>query len=251
MRLRTLALPETDLSDRAKMLAWSVHLFTASGAVWGMFALLAIFNEQWTLAFVWMGVTLFVDSFDGVLARAARVKTVLPNFDGALLDNMIDYLNYVVVPAIFLYQSNLLPANAPMIGPAFIVLASAFQFCQTDAKTDDHFFLGFPSYWNIVAFYLMIVSPKPWVSLAVILFLCALIFVPIKYVYPSRTVRFQRLTWLVSGIWGAANIVILVQYPVVNPQLLWISMLGCVYYVGLSFYLMVQDQNQVVHVPSS
>ena len=242
MKLRSLSLPESTLSDRAKLLAWSVHLFTATGAVWGMFALLAIFNGQWTLAFVWMGVTLFVDSFDGILARAARVKTVLPEFDGALLDNMIDYLNYVVVPAIFLYQSNLMPEALPMFGPAAIVLASAFQFCQTDAKTDDHFFLGFPSYWNIVAFYLLMLNMAPWINLALIMILCGLVFVPIKYIYPSRTVQFQRQTWLVSGIWGAANIVILVQYPEVNPQLLWISLAGCVYYVGVSLYLMVRNR---------
>lgn len=241
MRLHIDALAEDTTSDRAKMMAWAVHLFTATGAVWGMMALLAIFNEQWSLAFVWMGAALFVDSFDGLLARAARVKTVLPEFDGALLDNMIDYLNYVVVPAIFLYQSDLLPGGAPMIGPAAILLASAYQFCQTDAKTDDHFFLGFPSYWNIVAFYLMIVRLAPWLNLGIILALCVLVFVPFKYVYPSRTARFLRLTWLVSGIWGAANVVILVQYPVVNPQLLGISLLGCVYYVGLSYYLMRQD----------
>src|SRR4030095_5290852 len=88
-----------------KVAAWATHLFTASGAIWGLLAILAITNEQWVLAFAWMGVSVFVDSFDGVLARRVRVKSVLPNFDGALLDNMIDFLNYVFVPAYFLYES--------------------------------------------------------------------------------------------------------------------------------------------------
>ena len=114
---------QIDVTDRAKLLAWSVHLFTASGAVWGMLSLLAIFNGQWSLAFAWMGAAIVVDSLDGFLARKAHVKTVLPEFDGALLDNMVDYLNYVFVPAIFLFKSNVLPEGVPLLGPAAILLA--------------------------------------------------------------------------------------------------------------------------------
>ena len=236
---------QDEITDRARLLAWSVHLFTATGAVWGMLALVAIFNDLWSLAFVWMGVALFVDAFDGTLARAARVKCVLPEFDGALLDNMIDYLNYVLVPAVFLYQSDVLPTQAALLGSVAILLTSAYQFCQTNAKTDDHFFLGFPSYWNIVAFYLLMVNVNPWIGLALILALCVLIFVPFKYIYPTRTVRFQRLTLLVTGIWGVANGILLVQYPTVNLQLVAISLACGVYYAALSFYLMLQDRKRI------
>ncbi len=234
------------VTDRAKLLAWSVHLFTASGAVWGFLSILAIFNAQWSLAFVWMGAAIVVDSLDGFLARKAHVKTVLPGFDGALLDNMVDYLNYVLVPAVFLYQSNVLPATQPLLGPAAILLASAYQFCQTNAKTEDHFFVGFPSYWNVVAFYLLLVNINPWVSLAIILVLCVLVFVPFKYIYPTRTVRFQRLTLAVVGIWGVANLALLLQYPTVNLQLIALSLACGAYYWGMSVYLMIDNKKRRV-----
>ena len=235
---------QIDVTDRAKLLAWSVHLFTASGAVWGMLSLLAIFNGQWSLAFAWMGAAIVVDSLDGFLARKAHVKTVLPEFDGALLDNMVDYLNYVFVPAIFLFKSNVLPEGVPLLGPAAILLASAYQFCQTNAKTEDHFFVGFPSYWNVVVFYLLLVNINPWISLAIILALCVLVFVPVKYIYPTRTVRFQRLTLAVVGVWGAATLALLIQYPSVNFQLLALSLACGAYYWGMSLFLMVDERRR-------
>lgn len=169
---------------------------------------------------------------------------MLPEFDGALLDNMVDYLNYVLVPAIFLSQSHVLPDVLPLLGPAAILLASAYQFCQTNAKTADHFFVGFPSYWNVVVFYLLLVNINPWISLAIILVLCALVFVPFKYIYPTRTVRFQRLTLAVIGIWGLANLILLIQYPTVNFQLIAISLACGVYYWGMSLFLMFDDRKR-------
>jgi len=235
---------QIEITDQAKAMAWGVHLFTASGAVWGMLSLLAIFEGNWSLAFVWMGAALVVDSLDGFMARKAHVKTVLPNFDGALLDNTVDYLNYVFVPALFLYQSNVLPANLALLGPAAILLASAYQFCQANAKTDDHFFVGFPSYWNVVAFYLLLVQINPWISLAIILALCVLVFIPFKYIYPTRTVRFQRLTLLVVGIWGGANLALLIQYPLVNMQIMAVSLACGIYYWGMSVFLMIDNKKR-------
>src|SRR5688572_11554255 len=115
-------------TKRQKLFAWSAHLFTASGAIWGLLTILAVTNGEWIAAFAWMGVSIVVDSFDGFLARRVRVKDVLPEFDGALLDNMLDYLNYVFVPAFFLSQSHLLPESASVIGASLILLASAYQF---------------------------------------------------------------------------------------------------------------------------
>lgn len=242
----TIRANQIEITDRAKVMAWGVHLFTASGVVWGMLSLLAIFEHNWSLAFVWMGAALVVDSLDGFMARKAHVKIVLPNFDGALLDNMVDYLNYVFVPALFLYYSNVLPANLILLGPAAILLASAYQFCQTNAKTEDHFFVGFPSYWNVVVFYLLLVDINPWVSLAIILALCVLVFVPFKYIYPTRTVRFQRFTLVVVGIWGGANLALLIQYPVVNPQIVAVSLACGAYYWGMSVFLMIDSKKRSI-----
>ncbi len=134
------------ISRRRRVAAWLVHLFTASGAVFGLFALNAIHHEQYLLAFWLMSGALFVDSVDGVLARRAMTKVVAPRVDGALLDNLLDYVNYAMVPAFLLLESDfLLPAGWNYVGSSLIVLVSAYQFTQPEAKTDDHFFQGFPS----------------------------------------------------------------------------------------------------------
>lgn len=228
-------------STREKLLAWGVHLFTASGAIWGLLALLAITREQWVWSFAWMGVAILVDSFDGILARRVRVKQVLPGFDGALLDNMVDYLNYVFVPAFFLSQTDMLPPQIGLVGAVLILLASSYQFCQNDAKTADHYFKGFPSYWNIMVFYLFILSLGGWINLAIVMLFSALVFVPIKYIYPTRTKMHQGLTLTMAAGWGVVNIVILLTYPTHAPWLVWASLLFAVYYTGMSLWAMLRQ----------
>jgi len=225
-----------------KFMAWFTHLFTASGAVWGFLSILAISNHQWILAFTWMAASVFVDSFDGVLARRVRVKSVLPDFDGALLDNMIDFLNYVFVPAFFLYEADILPRQYALVGAALILLVSSYQFCQDDAKTEDHYFKGFPSYWNIMVYYMFLLSLNGWINLSITLLLSALVFVPIKYVYPTRTKMHQKLTMALASLWGIINIIILASYPLHDHWLIWASLLFAVYYCGLSFYAMLTSR---------
>ncbi len=224
--------------ERPLVLAWGVHLFTATGALWGLLAIMATVQHQWQAAFFWLA--LAVDSLDGTLARRFKVKGLLPSFDGALLDNIIDYQTYVIVPAIFLYEANLLPPSATIAGIAMVVLSSAYQFCQSDAKTDDHTFKGFPSYWNVVVFYMFMFDASLWVNFWVIAILTVLVFVPIKYLYPSRMVRYQRLTLALTTVWGILCLIIWLQYPAFNMWMLWASLLYVVYYVGLSLYMMVR-----------
>lgn len=144
--------------------AWGVHAFTSCGAVAGLFAAVAVMQERWVLCFAWLGVALAIDGVDGRLARLARVSEVLPGFDGALLDNLVDYFTYVVVPALFLWRADLLPPRLAPVGAALVVLTSAYQFCQVDAKTADHYFKGWPSYWNVLALYLFLLGWNPWVN---------------------------------------------------------------------------------------
>lgn len=225
-------------------MAWSAHLFTATGTIWGLLALLAITNEQWVVAFGWMALAVFVDAFDGLWARRVHVKSVLPHFDGALLDNIIDFLNYVFIPAYFLYASDLLPPRYALIGAVLIMLASSYQFCQDDAKTEDHYFKGFPSYWNIMVYYMFIMGGTPWFNMGLLLVLSALVFVPIKYVYPTRTSMHQQLTMVLACLWGIINVIILVRYPMRDPLLVWASLLFVGYYCWLSFYSVWRDRQK-------
>ena len=224
-----------------QLMAWGVHLFTASGVVWGVLAVMAIFRQHWLLAFLWMAMAVAVDSFDGMLARRARVRELLPHFDGALLDNIVDYFNYVVVAVIFLYQADILPPGFSLAAGMVILLVSAYQFCQVDAKTCDHYFKGFPSYWNVTVFYMFMLGLNPWVNLAFLTFFALLVFVPIKYVYPSRTVRMRNLTIALTLVWGALTLLAILQFP--NPQrwLLWASLLYVIYYAVLSLYSTVRQ----------
>jgi phosphatidylcholine synthase len=222
-----------------KALAWSVHLFTASGAVWGFLTLLAIFEQNWRAVIVWMIIAMLVDGFDGMLARWFHVKEYAQGIDGGLLDNIIDYLNYVVVAAFLLVRvPDLLPPGFPLAAACSILLTSAYQFTQVDAKTDEQsfFFKGFPSLWNFLVIYMMLLGLNPWLNLAVLLVCNMLVFVPVKYIYPSRNTRLRRLTlgltylYVGLGVWG------LLQYPSVPQWIVWISLVYVIYYVLLSFF---------------
>ncbi len=222
------------------ILAFGVHLFTASGAVWGFLALIAIFNHEWRQAIFWMILAIFVDGFDGMLARWADVKTYASSVDGALLDNILDYFNYVVVPALFLVEAEgILPPQFRLAGAAAILLTSAYQFTQVDAKTDEsneYFFKGFPSYWNVVAMYMLVMRLNPWLNLAFLAALNILVFVPVKWVYPSRSVFARRLTLILSYLYGIIGVWGVMQYPNVPQWVVWVSLIYVGYYALLSLW---------------
>ncbi len=222
---------------REKVFAWAVHIYTASGAIWGLLAILAAVEERYIVSFTWMCVTLLVDAVDGTLARRFRVKDVVPSFDGTLLDNIVDYFTYVLVPLVVVYMADMVPERLLVTIIGLVCLSSAFQFCQVDAKTSDHFFKGFPSYWNIVIMYLFLLDTGKWFNFFVLLACALLIFVPIKYVYPSRTKPFQKTTLLLNLIWSVMFLAAMALYPNTPSWLMPASLIFCVYYVILSLYL--------------
>lgn len=224
-------------TTRQKALAWSVHVYTASGALWGLLAILAAVEERWMLSFFWMGITMLVDGVDGSLARHFHVKRVVPNFDGALLDNIVDYFTYVLVPLIVVYQAAMVPANLFVPTLAMISMTSAFQFCQTDAKTDDHFFKGFPSYWNVVIIYLFLLQTGIWFNFSVLALCALLVFVPVKYIYPSRTRALRRPTMVLTLIWALMLIMAIALYPTTPAWLTVGSLFYILYYIGASLFL--------------
>jgi phosphatidylcholine synthase len=218
--------------------AWLVHAFTATGAVLAYLALEAIVAGDVRLAFIWLAVATGVDSVDGALARLARVKERTPEYDGALLDNIIDYMTFVLVPVFLLRQQGLLPAGLPGLAvAAAVLLSSAYGFCRLDAKTPDHFFTGFPSYWNIVALYMAALGTTPMTNTIFLIAFVALVFVPIGYVYPSRTPKWQGLSVGLGLAWGAAMLVVIWRLPAPPAWLVWASLAYPVYYGGLSLYL--------------
>ncbi len=230
------------ISRRRRVAAWLVHLFTASGAVLGLFTFYAILYGEYIAAFWLMGMAILVDGVDGFLARWARTKEAAARIDGELLDNIIDYSNYVMAPAFLLIVSDLLPVGWRYVAASLVVLASAYQFTQPNAKTKDHFFKGFPSYWNIVVFYLFFWQTSPRTNLIIVLVLVVLVFVPIKYVYPSRLDYLTRLVWLqwvmliATLLWGVATAALLWLYPGSNHFLVVLSIGYIIFYVLFSLY---------------
>ena len=218
--------------------AWGVHLYTASGAIAAFAGTLAVFAGNYRTAFLWMVFATFVDATDGVLARLARVKERLPSFDGARLDDIVDYLTYVFLPVLLLYHAGDLPRGPLGIAAAAaVLLSSAYGFASLDAKTDDYFFTGFPSYWNIVALYLHVARAGVLLNAAVLLGLAVMVFVRIGYVYPSRTPVLRGPTNVLGFVWAAMVLAIVIMMPDV-PRPLWIaSLFFPVYYFVLSLTL--------------
>ena len=217
--------------------AWLAHLYTASGLVFAFFATRGVFEHRYRDAFFWLAVTVLVDATDGVLARRAKVSTRLPWFNGSKLDDIVDYLTYVFIPALIVWRAILVPDRWTTVVVAAMLLSSAFGFNRDDAKTDDHFFTGFPSYWNIVVFYLFVADGSTLVNAAILLACAALVFVPIRYIYPSRTRAWQVPTLVMAGIWAVLMCVMLWQMPAVPRPIFLASLIFPAYYVALSLGL--------------
>ena len=226
-----------------KVAAWAVHLYTATGAPLGLLAVMASASADFRLAFVCLALAVFVDVTDGTLARRARVKEVVPDFDGSKLDDIVDYLNYVVVPLFLARQAALIPLGIGGLATVMVpLLASAYGFCQVAAKTPDHFFTGFPSYWNIVVFYFFILGTPVWFNTALLLFLSVMVFVPIRYLYPSRNRAARRTIYVLGVVWALCVAVLLAQFPRPSPTLAWLSLYFPIFYVAVSLWVHFGDR---------
>jgi len=220
-------------------LAWLVHLYTASSAVLAFLAARAVFEYRFRDAFFWLGLTIIIDATDGILARAAQVSARIPWFNGAKLDDLVDYLTYVFVPALIVWRALLVPDAWIVLVAGAMLVSSGYGFSRVDAKTVDHAFTGFPSYWNLVVFYLYLMHLAPTANTVVLLALSMLVFIPMRYVYPSRMPRLRMLTNTLGVLWGAALLVMVWQLPAISPVLLWGSLVYPVYYFALSAALYI------------
>lgn len=223
------------------IIAWLVHLYTASGAVVSFLTLLFIEQAKFQEAFWLMALAIAIDATDGTLARLVGVKALIPWFDGDRLEDIVDYLNYVLVPSFFLIRADLLPPEDALWLAALPLVASAYGFCHKQAKTPDHFFLGFPSYWNVVAFYLYVLGTPRWVNAFLVLIFSFLVFVPIKYLYPSRSPILRGPTIGLGIAWGIVMLAIIYLLPEPPGALVLGSLLYPAYYVILSLWLAVRS----------
>ena len=219
--------------QKRKIAAWLVHLYTASGGVLGMFALFAAAEGQIRLSFLLLLVTAMIDSTDGFLARKVQVRQVLPDFDGGMMDNIIDVLTYIWVPIFIIGRLNVLPHILWVVPP---LLAGMYAYGQTKMKTDDNYFLGFPSYWNVIAIYVYWLQPEPLWAVLMTLIPAILTFVPTRYLYPSRNRMLARPQWILGTLWFGLCLYLLFQAQP-DIRLVWVSIIYPLFYGVSSFYV--------------
>jgi phosphatidylcholine synthase len=232
-----------------KLLAWCVHLYTTLGLVTAAISVVYIIHgseDNLRSAIILMLVALVIDASDGFFARLVNVKTVLPLFDGRRLDDIVDFNTYTTIPLLFIWQSDLLPGDLAwaLLLP---LLASAYGFSQVHAKTDDGYFLGFPSYWNVVAFYLFFLQPEPWISTGIIVLFAVLTFVPAKYLYPSMPGRLSFITIILGVVWVFIVFAIVIRMVDAYTWTM-ISLVYPVYYMAASWAITIKHRKSTISI---
>jgi phosphatidylcholine synthase len=221
-----------------KVRAYGVHIFTATGAALGIWALILTYNGHFH-ATLWVLLAAgLIDSADGALARKVSIQKNAPRIDGALMDNIIDFVTWTVAPLFWFYALIHIPAWVVVI----CAFTSIFGFTNIQAKTNDNFFTGFPSFWNLVVFYLFLLHFSPAVSSATLLCFAIAIFLPVRFIYPSKTKLFQVPTLILGTIYGMELIAMIALFGQTPRWLLYISFVFPVYYVGTSLYLQLKHQ---------
>lgn len=209
--------------------AFSVHVLTTLGAVLALLALVAAIESIWTDMFFWLALAALVDSVDGQLARRFAVAEMLPRWSGEVLDLVVDYVNYVFVPAVAIALGGIVPLYFGLPAAGLIVVTSAIYFADRKMKTNDAYFQGFPATWNLVAYYLFLVRPEPMLALALVLVLCVLTFVPITFVHPLRVARHRRVNLVLLAAWVMLGLVSL-AYDLAPPAPVTYALVALVLY---------------------
>lgn len=199
--------------------AWFVHLFSALGILCGFQACIAIAEAQWLIALFWLLVALIIDAVDGTFARLFRVKERIPNIDGRMLDYVIDFVNFVFLPAFFIYSAIELPELYKNSLISLILLASCYHYANLKAVYKDQYFIGFPAFWNLIAFYLFITQLSPFWNSIVIVVISIFHFMPIKVIYLSRLFKSNIYATGLAGIWAASTLMVIINYP--EEQFIW------------------------------
>jgi phosphatidylcholine synthase len=197
--------------------AFSVHLLTASGSFLAFLSLVAASEQRWTAMFWWLGLALLVDGIDGPIARKLDVKHVLPTWSGEMLDNIIDYVTYVLIPAFALYQRGFMGEGLSFLSAAIIVVSSAIYYADTGMKTKENFFKGFPVVWNMVVFALFVTQPGEYVSFAVVVIAALFTFAPVYFLHPVRVERLRMINLPIFLIWCAFGAYALLQGMEAEP----------------------------------
>ena len=248
MAKRIIKKPNIDLEVK-KGIAWAVHIFTTLGIILGFVALVYVLRGNAVVAFMLLGLALFVDAIDGSLARKARVREYTPNFDGATLDLVIDYFTYVAVPAVMVYWFEMVPLDWifekgtwSLVAAATIMAVSCYTFANVRMKSEDYYFVGFPAIWNVVVLYFYVLDTGWVVNGATIATLVILTFVPIKFVHPLRVTHWRSITIPMTVVWAITTL-LLVYFSkdrgsagIIYTAALWAWIAASLYFAWISLW---------------
>ncbi len=225
-----------------RLAGWAAHLFTATGVVFGLAALLAAGRGEAVACFAFLGLALLVDALDGAFARLVRVREVVPRIDGAVLDLVVDYLTYVLVPAVFVIYYALLPDGFGGVGAAWMLLTALYCFANTRMKSADHYFVGFPAIWNVVVLYLWILELNPWINAGVVVLLGLLTFTRVTFLHPLRVRALLPLNIVIMAGWLASAAWLVAAHPT-RPMLPFVVWLGAsAYYAAVCAWRTVRGK---------
>jgi len=204
--------------------------------IWGFLALLEAVNGNVKGMFLWLAVALFVDGIDGTIARRVDIENAAPRFSGAALDLVVDYLTYVVVPAYALVASDLLPAGWDVAAALIILLTSAMYFADTEMKTEDAWFQGFPAVWNLVVFYFFLLDPSPTTTFVTVAVLGILTFAPIVFVHPFRVSKLREATLTLLVLWSVLALYAIWSDMAPAAWVKWALSAIAVYFLVLGYF---------------
>jgi len=214
--------------------AFTVHVFTATGAALALLAMILATGGHWSAMFLCLGLALAVDGADGPLARAFEVQKLLPRWSGDTLDLVVDFTTYVFVPAFAISASGLLPQVLAIPAGIVVVVTGALYFADRDMKTKDNYFRGFPAVWNLAAFYLYLLEPPEWVAAIGVVVLAGLSFAPIKFLHPIRVMHWRNFNIALLALWAVLALVTVVQDLAPGPYVTVVLCLIALYFFAIS-----------------
>ena len=223
------------------LLAWSVHLLTCSGLIVGFFALISVFKNDQTSAFLFLGLALLIDAIDGTLARKFKVTVFVKNIDGKMLDSVIDFFNYIIIPSVMIYWFKFVPSPFEIIIPSIILIISAISYSNNNLMTSDNFYKGFPCIWNILLFYLYLFDLSQIYNLFLISACILLKFIPMKFIHPLRVNKYRRYSAVFMVLWFISSFkILLTSFYHLNNNFdylfLGIWLISNIYFICLTFY---------------
>lgn len=217
--------------------AWLVHAFTMTGLIWVLLSAYSLYEGHIKMMWLWLGIALIVDAADGPLARKAKVAEVVPWFSGVMLDNLVDYLTWTFLPALFMARYlNFGSGLAAMLAAIIVLTSSMFCYANTKMKSSDWYFVGFPAAWNIVAVIIWLFPLPLWCNWVIVIIFATLALIPWKWIHPFRVRELRVFNATAAVVWVITTSAMVYTHPEVPLWLLlpwgiagiWLLVVGAI-----------------------